>query len=35
VHGKTEHFKTMGRAMKKEDLLAEPMKILVTKEVGG
>jgi quinol monooxygenase YgiN len=35
AHGKTEYFKTMGRTMKKEDLLAEPMRILVTKEVGG
>jgi hypothetical protein len=25
----------MGRAMKKEDLLAGPMKVLITKEVGG
>ena len=35
AHGKTEHFKTLGRTMKKEELLAEPMKVLITKEVGG
>ena len=35
THGKSEDFKNLGRALKKEDLLAEPMKILFTKEAGG
>ncbi|KAJ4288150.1 hypothetical protein N0V90_012167 [Kalmusia sp. IMI 367209] len=35
AHGTSDYFKEMGRAIKKEDLLAEPMKILFTKDVGG
>jgi quinol monooxygenase YgiN len=35
AHGKTDYFKNMGKAMKKEDLLAGPMKVMITKEVGG
>jgi len=35
AHGKSEAFKTLGRTMKQEDLLAEPMKVLFTKAVGG
>jgi quinol monooxygenase YgiN len=35
AHSKTDHYKKMGRAMKQEDLLAAPMKVLFTKEAGG
>ncbi|KAF1948938.1 hypothetical protein CC80DRAFT_485268 [Byssothecium circinans] len=35
VHGGTDYFKDMGRKMKQEELLAAPMKVLFTKEVGG
>ena len=35
AHAKSEDFKTLGRALKKEDLLAEPMKVVFTKEAGG
>lgn len=35
THAKTDHFKAMNKTVKKEDLLAEPMKIVFTKEVGG
>jgi len=35
VHGGSEPFKTLGRAFKKEDLLAEPMKVIFTKPVAG
>ena len=35
AHGKSEYFKNLGRALKKEDLLAAPMKVMFTKEVGG
>ncbi|KAF9699910.1 hypothetical protein EKO04_002544 [Ascochyta lentis] len=35
AHAKTDYFKTLGRTMKKEDLLAEPMKVIFTKEAGG
>ncbi|OAL44016.1 antibiotic biosynthesis monooxygenase-like protein [Pyrenochaeta sp. DS3sAY3a] len=35
THGKSEDFKTLGRTLKKEDLLAAPMKVIFTKEVGG
>ncbi|KAF1911661.1 hypothetical protein BDU57DRAFT_524271 [Ampelomyces quisqualis] len=35
AHSKSEDFKHMGRTMKKEDLLAAPMKVLFTKEAGG
>jgi quinol monooxygenase YgiN len=35
THGKTDYFKEMGRALKKEDLLAEPMNVLFTKEACG
>jgi quinol monooxygenase YgiN len=35
THAKTDYFKELGRALKKEDLLAEPMKVLFTKEAGG
>jgi quinol monooxygenase YgiN len=35
THGKSDYFKELGRAFKEEDLLAEPMKVLFTQEVGG
>lgn len=35
AHSKSDDFKKMGRAMKQEDLLAAPMKVLFTKEAGG
>ncbi|KAH9878842.1 hypothetical protein J1614_002276 [Plenodomus biglobosus] len=35
AHGKSEAYKTLGRAMKREELLAEPIRVLFTKEVGG
>jgi quinol monooxygenase YgiN len=35
VHGKTDHYKNMGGAFKEEDLLAEPIKVMFTKEAGG
>lgn len=35
AHGKSEAFKTLGRTMQQEDLLAGPMKVMFTKEIGG
>ncbi|KAH6638119.1 hypothetical protein C7974DRAFT_411564 [Boeremia exigua] len=35
AHAKSPDFKAMGQTMKKEDLLAEPMRVIFTKEVGG
>jgi quinol monooxygenase YgiN len=35
AHSQSEDFKNMGMTMKKEDLLAGPMKVMVTKEAGG
>lgn len=35
THAKSEDFKKMGKLMKTEDLLAEPTKVMFTKEVGG
>ncbi|CBX95815.1 hypothetical protein IAQ61_004651 [Plenodomus lingam] len=35
THGKSEAYKALSRAMKQEDLLAAPMKVLFTKEVAG
>jgi quinol monooxygenase YgiN len=35
AHAKSEDFKNMGRTMKKEALLAGPMKVMFTKEAGG
>lgn len=35
AHSKSEDFKALGRAFKKEDLLAQPMKVIITKEAGG
>ncbi|KAJ4322045.1 hypothetical protein N0V94_002624 [Neodidymelliopsis sp. IMI 364377] len=35
AHAKSEDFKALGRTLKKEDLLAEPMKVIFTKEAGG
>jgi quinol monooxygenase YgiN len=35
AHSQSEDFKNMGRTMKKEDLLAGPMKVMITKEAGG
>jgi hypothetical protein len=32
---KTDYFKLLGKTMKEEDLLAAPMKIIMTKESGG
>ncbi|KAF1359522.1 ABM-domain-containing protein [Lizonia empirigonia] len=34
AHAKSDAFKALGRTMK-EDLLAEPMKVIFTKEAGG
>jgi quinol monooxygenase YgiN len=35
IHGGSKDFKELGRAFKKEELLAGPMKVLFTKEAGG
>ncbi|KAJ4345605.1 uncharacterized protein N0V89_011738 [Didymosphaeria variabile] len=35
AHGSSDHFKEMGKSFKEEDLLAEPMSVLFTKDVGG
>jgi hypothetical protein len=35
AHAKSEHFRAMGKTMKKEDLLAEPIKAIFTREAGG
>ncbi|KAL1795213.1 hypothetical protein ACET3X_007029 [Alternaria dauci] len=35
THAKSEDFKKLSKALKTEDLLAEPIKILFTKEAGG
>ncbi|PSN59499.1 antibiotic biosynthesis monooxygenase-like protein [Corynespora cassiicola Philippines] len=35
AHAASSSFKEMGRTFKKEDLLAEPMRVHFTKEVGG
>jgi len=35
IHGGSAAFKTLGRTMKEEDLLAEPMKVLFTKGTAG
>ncbi|KAG9188152.1 hypothetical protein G6011_02075 [Alternaria panax] len=35
THAKSEYFKKLGKVMKTEDLLAEPTKVLFTKEAGG
>jgi quinol monooxygenase YgiN len=35
THGKTDYFKELVGTFKEEDLLAEPMKVLLTQEVGG
>jgi quinol monooxygenase YgiN len=35
AHSKSEYFKKMQKALKEGDLLAEPAKIMVTKEAGG
>lgn len=35
AHAKSPDFKVMGKTLKKEDLLAAPMKVIFTKEVGG
>jgi len=35
IHGQSDYFKAMGNAFKTEDLLAEPMKVMFTKEAGG
>ncbi|ORY04549.1 antibiotic biosynthesis monooxygenase-like protein [Clohesyomyces aquaticus] len=35
IHGTSKDFKELGRALKTEDLLAEPMKVYFTKEAGG
>lgn len=35
AHAKSDDFKAMGRAFKKEDLLASPMKVMFTKEAAG
>ncbi|KAF1969936.1 hypothetical protein BU23DRAFT_601318 [Bimuria novae-zelandiae CBS 107.79] len=35
AHGSTDHFKELGKVLEGESLLAEPMKIIFTKAVGG
>lgn len=35
AHAATKDFKELGRAFKREDLLAEPMKVIFPKAVGG
>ncbi|OSS49925.1 hypothetical protein B5807_06049 [Epicoccum nigrum] len=35
AHAKSPDFKKMGKTLKEEDLLAAPMKVIFTKEVGG
>jgi quinol monooxygenase YgiN len=35
AHGASDHYKELGSAIKQEDLLAEPIKVLFTKDVGG
>ncbi|KAF1830654.1 antibiotic biosynthesis monooxygenase-like protein [Decorospora gaudefroyi] len=35
THSKSQTFKELGKALKSEDLLAAPMKVLFTKEAGG
>lgn len=35
AHAKTDYFKSLGRLLKQEDLLAAPMKVMFTKEAGG
>lgn len=35
THAQSENFKKMGKLMKTEDLLAEPMEVMFTEEVGG
>jgi len=35
IHGGSAPFKALGRSMKDEDLLAEPLKVMFTKSVGG
>lgn len=35
VHASSDYFKELGKAVVEEDLLAEPMKKFVTKDVGG
>lgn len=35
AHGTSDYFKELGTTVKEEELLAEPMKILFTKDVGG
>ncbi|KAF2875262.1 hypothetical protein BDV95DRAFT_486232 [Massariosphaeria phaeospora] len=35
VHAASKDFKKLGEALKTEDLLSSPMKVYLTKEVGG
>jgi quinol monooxygenase YgiN len=35
AHAKSPDFKALGKTLKSEDLLAEPMRVVFTKEVGG
>jgi quinol monooxygenase YgiN len=35
AHAKSPDFKALGKTLKSEDLLAEPMKVIFTKEAGG
>lgn len=35
VHAASKEFRELGKAMKSEGLLAEPMKVWFTEEVGG
>ncbi|KAF1842778.1 antibiotic biosynthesis monooxygenase-like protein [Cucurbitaria berberidis CBS 394.84] len=35
AHAKSEHYQALSRAIKDEDLLAAPIKVMFTKEAGG
>ncbi|KAF3046394.1 hypothetical protein E8E12_007374 [Didymella heteroderae] len=35
AHAKSPDFKALGKTLKSEDLLAEPMRVIFTKEAGG
>ncbi|KAF2627825.1 ABM-domain-containing protein [Macroventuria anomochaeta] len=35
AHAKSPDFKALGKTLKQEDLLAEPMRVIFTKEAGG
>ncbi|KAL5116253.1 hypothetical protein ACEQ8H_005811 [Pleosporales sp. CAS-2024a] len=35
LHGETDYFNALKKSFGEEDLLAQPLKIILTKEVGG